>query len=366
MSVEIPLGGAPGRAGTNAFSVIRYQSKQWRMKYGGGWRSYTMYHTRAWPMYSENAAAGWTSSLDVPWIEYTGRDQRYDENGFPLSDDPQVENYEACYIFRIHLHLADGSSHELRQSDTPQCVGVLETTPDFTGTFYSTDGSRVRFDSDAGVLYLPDGGRYLFNGGQAPPRYISLEHDTRWATQYIDRNGNTINYSSSGVTDTLGRAYNNPLANNPSVGDQIYTVPGLGGQNITYTLRWKTLADVLSAGTLSYTSNYKCLGPNQYQAVSPYLYTTSSFTHICADSVVFNPVVLAEVVLPNGQEYQFTYNVYGEIDRITYPTGGYERFRYDHVSPLGDRNVYYGQANRGVVERWVSAKGDGSDEAHWS
>src|SRR6266850_560385 len=366
MSVEIPLGGGPGRAGTNAWSTLHYQSKQWRMKYGGGWRTYTSYHTKAFPLYSENAAAGWTSSLDVPWIEYTGRDQRYDENGFPLSDDPQVENYEACYILCIHLHLADGSSHELRQSDTPQCFGITDPPPNFTGSFYSTDGSRMRFDADAGVLYLPDGGRYLFGAEQTLTRYNNVDKTARWATQYIDRNGNTLNYAFSAVTDSMGRTYNNPLANNPTAGDQIYTVPGFGAQNITYTLRWRNLADVLTAGTLSYTSNYKCLGPNQYQAVSPYLYTTSSFTHICADSLVFNPVVLAEVVLPNGQSYQFKYNIYGEIDRITYPTGGYERFRYDHVSPLGDRNVHYGQANRGVVERWVSAKGDGTDETHWT
>ncbi len=367
MSIEIPLGGAPGRAGMNVSSTLRYGSKQWRMKYGGGWRSYTMYHTRAWPKYSENAVAGWTSTLNVPWIEYTGRDQRYDENGFPLSDDPQVESPVACYIFRLHLHLPDGSSHELRKSDTPQCVWFPDTTtPEFTGTFYSTDSSRIRFDTDTGTLYLPDGGRYSFGTAQSPLPYMQSDHEIRYATQYIDRNGNTINYSASGVTDTLGRTYNNPLATTPTAGDQTYTLPGFSNQAITYILRWKNLGDVLSSGTLSYTSNYQCPAPNQYVAVSPYLYTTSSFTHICASATVFNPVVLAEVILPNGRSYQFTYNIYGEIDRVTYPTGGYERFRYDHISPIGDRNVHYDQANRGVVERWVSAKGDGTDETHWA
>ncbi len=367
MSIEIPLGGAPGRAGTSASSTFHYQSKQWRMKYGGGWNSPTHYHTKAFPKYSENAAAGWTSSLDVPWIEYTGRDQKYDENGLPLSDDPQVESDIACFILRIHLHLPDGSSHELRQSDTPQCIYVyLDPPPTFAGTFYSTDGARMRFDADAGVLYLPDGGRYLFGAEQTRSFYNNVDKTARWATQYLDRNGNTLNYSFSAVTDSLGRTYNNPLASYPTAGDQIYTVPGFGNQNLSYTLRWRNLSDVLTAGTLSYTSNYQCLAPNQYQPVSPYLYTTSSFTHICSSMTVLNPVVLSELVLPNGQSYQFKYNSYGEIDRITYPTGGYERFRYDRASPLGDRNLYYSQANRGVVERWVSAKGDGTDEAHWT
>jgi len=106
--------------------------------------------------------AGWTSSLDAPWIEYTGRDQPFDDNGAPLSDDPQASYTEICFIPRIQLHLPDGSSSELRSSDTPECVPVGYPTPAFTGTFYSTDSSRMRFDSDNGVLYLADGGRYFF------------------------------------------------------------------------------------------------------------------------------------------------------------------------------------------------------------
>ena len=90
-------------------------------------------------------------------------------------------------------------------SDTPQCVDITAPTPNFTGTFYSTDGARMRFDADAGVLYLPDGGRYLFGAEQTLTRYNNVDKTARWATQYIDRNGNALNYSFSGVTDTLGR-----------------------------------------------------------------------------------------------------------------------------------------------------------------
>lgn len=55
----------------------------------------------------------------------------------------------------------------------------------------------------------------------------------------------------------------------------------------------------------------------------------------------FDPVVLAEVVLPNSTtnnviSYKFTYNIYGEIDKVVYPTGGYERSRYDTVPALGN------------------------------
>ncbi|HEY8184512.1 MAG TPA: hypothetical protein VIF64_00500, partial [Pyrinomonadaceae bacterium] len=367
MSLEIPLAGAPGRAGTSLSSVVRYSSKQWRLKYSGGVQGPINYFTWTRPKFSENSMAGWTSSLDAPWIEYTGREQRFDENGGPMSDNPQDPyNGEVCFIPRIHLHLPDGSSSELRKSDTPQCFIITNPQPDFTGTFYSTDGSRVRFDADSGVLYLPDGGRYLFGAEQTVPRYNTEQVTGRWATQSIDRNGNTINYSFTSVTDTLGRTYANPLAANPSVGNQIYNVPGVGGQ-LSYTLVWDNLANALSnpSDPLRYTSNLKCVPPNVYQSVSPSLYSSANLTKVCADDSVFNPVVLRQVILPNNRSYQFKYNVFGEIDKIIYPTGGYERFLYDSIAPISSNRVPYAQANRGVVERWVSASGDGTDEAHW-
>lgn len=172
MSLEIPLGGAPGRAGTSVSSVLRYSSKQWRMNYAGSYQSPIMLHTLTRPKFSENAMAGWTSSLDAPWIEYTGRNQRFDcSNGNPLSDDPNAVYNDVCFIARIHLHLPDGSSHELRKSDTPQLFDITNPQPDFSGTFYSTDGARMRFDADAGVLYAPDGGRYVFGAEQFLERY---------------------------------------------------------------------------------------------------------------------------------------------------------------------------------------------------
>jgi RHS repeat-associated protein len=75
--------------------------------------------------------------------------------------------------------------------------------------------------------------------------------------------------------------------------------------------------------------------------------------------------VLAELVLPNGQSYKFSYNLYAEIDKVIYPSGGYERYRYAAIQASDWIRQFYEQANRGVVERWVSPKGDGSDEQRW-
>ena len=286
MSLEIPLGGAPGRAGASVSSGIRYSSQQWRVKYAGGFQGNINYFTWTRPTFSENAMAGWTSSLDAPWIEYSGREQPFDDNGNPLSDDPQASYNTVCYVPRIHLHLPDGSSSELRKSDTPDCVPLGYPTPAFTGTFYSTDNTRMRFDADNGVLYLVDGGRYFFGAEQTVQRYNNLNVTGRWATQSIDRNGNTISYSFSSVTDTLGRSYANPLPSNPSVGNQYYYVPGVGGPNLTYTLVWDNLGQVLDSGTLAYTSPIKCVSANVYQLVSPSLFSSASLTKVCAEADV--------------------------------------------------------------------------------
>jgi RHS repeat-associated protein len=38
--------------------------------------------------------------------------------------------------------------------------------------------------------------------------------------------------------------------------------------------------------------------------------------------------ILSSVTLPNNQTWQFQYNTYGELTKITYPTGGYSRYDY--------------------------------------
>jgi len=52
------------------------------------------------------------------------------------------------------------------------------------------------------------------------------------------------------------------------------------------------------------------------------LFTSNIDTRVCVEQdqsgnpLLFNPVVLAEIVLQTGKSYRFTYTVYGEIDKI--------------------------------------------------
>ena len=377
MSFSIPLASYPGRAGHDLPVAITYSSKVLRLAFR---------HVDSVPIsgaitwtgveFAEHSTAGWTSTLNPPRVEFTGIGQYFDLQGRAACEDVCVPGQTSVgdrYIKRIHVHMPDGSSHELRLDDQVYMVPFTA----FTGTFHAVDGSRMRFESNAGgasVLYLPDGSRYLFgsyNGGTEMT-----------ATHFIDRNGNTLAYNAGTRqwTDTVGRVITNPLPANPAANTETYFVAKqVGGTTeVTYTLRWKYLADVLtpdpSTGLpppLRYPGNNKC-AHNSYQIVSPSLFTSSFDTRVCVEQdqfgnpLLFNPVVLAEVVLPTGKFYRFTYNVFGEIDKILMTTGATDKFSYSPISTLSLSTDPYSQTNRGVIERRVSATGLAADESVWT
>lgn len=364
MNIQIPLRSYPGRAGMNLPITLYYSSKVWRIKYLTSFNMYSGYDSATEARYGEYSVAGWNSSLGVPVIEWTGGEQVYDPYGKPLCTSCNTNWIPSAwrYMSRITLHMPDGSSHELRSSETPT-AGSYNTQ----GVFYAVDSSRLKYDTATSTLYMPDGSRYILGGS---------------VTQYIDRNGNTLTYNhSNGLwSDTLGRNIGGPpLASYP--GDYSYTLPGVGGRSDTYIFRWRYLSDVRTdpGQPLRYAGDYYLpnpalpptapdggnypQGPLSPRLFASYLPDLEDF--VLTQQQLFNPVVLYEIVLPNGSTYRFTYNVYGEIDKLIYPTGGYERYQHEQIRPVGSMSAPYDQANRGVTSRWVSANGTGSDEVRW-
>src|SRR5690349_7599804 len=376
MSFSIPLASYPGRAGHGLPVAVTYSSKSIRLDFTGvDYTPVTGAKTWTGVKFGEHSTAGWTSTLTPPSVEFTGMGQYYDGQGHSACPDvcfPGQNIVGDHYIKRIYLHMPDGSSHELRLDDQ----AYLFPVEPFTGTFQSVDGSRMRFESNAGapsVLYLADGSRYLFG-----PYNMGNELT---ATQFIDRNGNTLSYNANTRqwTDTLNRVITNPLPANPAANTETYFLAKLvGGSEATYTFRWKYLADVRTPDPvtgqpppLRYPGDNKC-GHNSYQNVSPSLFTSNFDSRVCVEQdqsgnpLLFNPVVLAEIVLPTGKFYRFTYTVYGEIDKILLTTGATDYFRYDQVATLSSSAVPYSQTNRGVVERRLSATGTATDESVWT
>jgi RHS repeat-associated protein len=351
MTFRLPLAEYPGR-GVNLPVTLSYNSKVWRMELK---RSNLILSAGVDAKFAEHSTVGWTSSLDVPVIEYIGSTQPFTNTGSPICTICIPEETDTrYYIDRLLVHMPQGSTHELRKNDTPVLALSL------TGMYYAVDGSRLRYDADNAILYLPDGSRYLLN---APG-----------GVQYIDRNGNTLSFNSSSKhwTDTLGRVINQPPMNNSAPGDYVYFYPGAGGTARHYTFRWRHLADVRTdpSQPLRYTGDYD----PSIGGVSPSLFNGQGCG--CSGQVVFsylqalfNPIVLWQIALPNGGTYTFTYNIYGEIDKVQLPSGGYERFEYAAVPGLSYLGFaddgLYSQANRGVVKHWISATGSGSDEVLW-
>lgn len=378
MTFQIPLGSFPGR-GVDLPLNLNYSSKVWRIGFLKS-RYWTPNgkNSVAEAIYSEFATAGWTTSLDVPVVDWPKVQDLYWYTGKPYANG-SVYPY-TFRVARVYIHLPDGSTHELRKADAvQQDTGSV----DMNGTFYAVDNSRLRYDASGatnGVLYLPDGSRYNIS-----PTTV----------QYIDRNGNTLTYnvSSRQWTDTMGRTIGMPWPANPQAGvNYQYSVPGFNGNPVTYTLKFAQLSSALSPNSAAlmpvgdwYLPN-PSLPPGDYNSGNnPQPQSTSTMFHSAytdpeeldyrtytqvigrgqPGNTNFNTVVLTEVVLANNLSYKFSYNNFGEIDKIVYPSGAYHRYEYGSVPSLGYPIAPY-VASRGLKNRWVSANGTGSDEVQWN
>jgi RHS repeat-associated protein len=403
MEMSIPLGSYPAR-GINLPLSLSYSSKLWRfdqhssVKLNNGTSNVYVI-----PRYSENAASGWTTSLSQPFIEYTGMYNLFDDYGRPLQEvysqgqqTPPGENY----IRRLTAHLPGGESHELIAQHDPIPVPTLgQGVPAsaWEGTFYATDGSGIKYVQDSANqvfrLWMPDGSFYTFNSGAPESKTSTDPTPVRRANKLTDAHGNyaqfyaaTTAYPNGYWKDTLGREFpvmmpreTPSMPSNTEVWEQSFTLPGMSEP---YVLRWKRL-EGSSAATSAFTpdQNYQLKyaghtssGPNPTTYGPTLFYYPWQMSPCSGDrlkvlewaGVKFNPVVLSEIELPNGAKYKFTYNEYGEIDRIHYPTGGYEAIQYGQVASLAELAAPYQMSNRGVTSRSIYEDGNDSIADPWT
>jgi RHS repeat-associated protein len=357
MTMQVPLANYPGR-GVNLPITLNYSTNGlWRVGYHGSYMSGGRTRAVTDALYAEHSTAGWTTSLNVPEIEWPKQNDVYWYTGKTY---PFGTHYPYTYrIARVFIHMPDGSTHELRKSDAVyEDTGQIDTS----GTFFAVDDSRMRYDStgaNTGSLYLADGTRYVLGTSTC---------------QYIDRNGNTLTFDVTNQqwTDTMGRVIGMPWPANPSAGNYTYYLPGMAAP---YTFKFETLggpfvADYYLSGSGPTPTNQS---PSLFHSIisDP----TDPEADFSSDAYMistqygyggFSPVVLTEIDLPNRQRYQFSYNSYGELQKVIYPTGGYQRYEYGIVTTIGGSESTYGQGTRGILSRWVSPNGTGgADEAQW-
>lgn len=193
--------------------------------------------------------------------------------------------------------------------------------------FRSTDGSGLMFianadvhDGDsyvAGTLVSKDGTKYSFSS----ETYVS---------QIEDRNGNQIQFAFSStasgglytVTDPIGRKPTINFTEDLIHDDQdVISYPGYQKATRTITVNYALLQNALGTGESLQT----------YQALFPSL-TGSSATQ-------FNPYVISSISLADGTSYTMQYNSYGELVRLTLPTGAAISYRYSEAYNNGSSGV---------------------------
>lgn len=212
LNIDVPLGAYPGRAGTSMPVSMSYSPKLWTTKEIPG-NDFTRMPDQIAAVYGNGSMQGWTSSMKVPQVVFTGKFQNYNGYGQPCDG---CSAYPLYYIPRIHIYLPDGSAHELRKTDVPFTVEPVQQ--DWSGMYLAVDGSGLKYDANSKTLFLPDGSRYIIDGAPAPNDQNSYEYlsdqlrDDYYLTQpatYIDRSGNKLVYdpNTQKWTDTMGRAF---------------------------------------------------------------------------------------------------------------------------------------------------------------
>jgi YD repeat-containing protein len=380
LELSIPMGNLPGRAGNSTPISFNYSSKVWRMDTVQDTVGNPVPVNVGYPIYGEKSFSGWTPSIQEYYVEDTsivknltppsngggsgngggggGGGGHYDcgftWTGVTCNFIPRTSTLGnatiAYYIIpKKTVHFPDGSTVDLVASITPIYVAANSPHPTFD-EYYSIDGSNLRFKTINGesYLYFPSGNKYEFSN-----------------RKLIDRNGNIVSqfvYNQSSQTytrkDSMGRTIPAiPIPNPLSTSEDLdYFVPTMPNKELKYTFKWRKLA--ASFGNATHPHSVRVLG-----------YLFPNHTYNIVENQQHNPLVLREIVLPDGKSYQFSYNEYGEIEKVLHPTGSEEVFIHHSVTPFsygGGLGNYQRFGNRGVKEHRIRPNaGSTTGELTW-
>jgi RHS repeat-associated protein len=331
---------------------------------GRGEAGYTMYAT---PTFQWNAVGAMSTvapcsqqspcpvwSMTDGWADWNYRYRpaaittRSVGYGLTGSNDQSCPNiWYANTLTRITVVVADGTQMELHDTasggaiESPSTPANCQNPGPFDRgkTWVSADGSASTFFSDSdiidpttppsgtslnlsGTLYFRDGRQFRFDSGS-----IS------WIQ---DRNGNRTTFQtiagpnpdipgSFAVTDPLGRTVQVTIGNawgftSPESGAGYYDEIRFPGVNSAYR----------------YIRVYRRL--YLYDSATPIHTQWPTLQALFAGyaSSQQTPTVLniSNITLPDGHTYQFQYSPYGEVSRLTVPTGG--AFEYDWTDGPGN------------------------------
>jgi RHS repeat-associated protein len=363
LNFQLPLLGIAGRGSAGYKMTLPIEQKwrvssvmdpQWIAYYDGGGPPLPPPTT---PEFQDFPVPNWWTGIKPgygPGVMH-GRMAQFGEQDCP---DSTTRAYWT--LTRLTFTAPDGTEFELRDQLTggaPATVGICDASGQSRGTvFVTADGSAATFISDTTIsdyIFTPAGGDDLFY----PSGYLLMRDGTRYridngvVSWLRDRNGNKITFTYDGnqrvtsIKDSLNRVVNVSYGGSS---DQI-TYKGFSGLTRTITVNYASLSGPSVLRTGFFIQTYKQLF-QELNAASQY----SSF----------NPTVVSSVTLPNNRQYQFQYNSYGELARVTLPTGG--ATEYDYAEGMAGDNAsgvtaagYEGASvvYRRVVERRIYPDG---------
>lgn len=277
--------------------------------------------------------------------------------GYDITVCPDSTTVYTQTLTRLTFTTADGTEYELRDNLTngrpASNANCNYSNPQSRGTvFVTADGSAATFISDQTIYdsVISPGGEGEFS----PSGFLMLRDGTKyridmgriaWAR---DRNGNKITFDYDAndrviaITDPLKRVVTITYASGGVTYDQL-SFKGFNAATRTIRVNYSSLSTVLQSGTVQ-----------TFRQLFPELLGGSQ-------TITFNPTVISSVTLPNNQEYQFRYDIYGELARVVLPTGGAYEYDFagaDSVSGTtccgldGSPNIF-----RRVVERRTYSDG---------
>lgn len=242
------------------------------------------------------------------------------------------------------------SFYDRRTGGTPAVYPVnsgCNTTPDaaYRGNVWVTgDGSNVTFITDYNLTEYP-GSNGTGNGSPSGDMYFPngthYRIDVGKVSYINDRNGNktSFTYGASGHVSSITDSLNRSLTNlDPTSSPQIITSPGIGGVARTIEIGRDSIQNVLQTGytAKSVSELFPELGADVQNNTTPTNFTVFSY-----------------VKLPNGKQYNFKYNSYGDIARIELPTGGAIEYYWNGTATTGCG----AKIRRWVTERRVYPNG---------
>jgi YD repeat-containing protein len=232
--------------------------------------------------------------------------------------------------------------------------------------FSSQDGSVLQFTADSNVLETNPMGAY--HGG-APvsgylrfPSGVTYRIDGSSVSWIQDRNGNRVSFSyvqasskniafnwflsgwaPTQITDAIGRTITINYSDTTCGGCTTVSYPGVNGTSREIKIITTGLSSALHAHCTAQT------GPCALKTIDGLFPGTGQSTY-----ANYNPTVASSIQLPDGSQYSFQYNSYGELARVNLRTGGAIEFDY------GDANNNVNNGGGSTGDGFVGNASDGN------